>query len=120
MPDFAARLHATLPHLDAPERAATELILWHEYWLRRSDFTRECVRTTNRTSGLTVIAWAKTGGFLAGNPQCSSSELAVLQLADFIAVDPFRMSNFGHAHRQAAVDAFAAALSVTGLRSSRG
>lgn len=115
MADFeehAAGLRATLPRLDAPERAATELILWHEYWLRRRDFTRECVRASGR---LTVIAWAKTGGFLAGNPRCSSAELTVLQLANFIAVDPFKLWNFGNAHRQAAVDAFAAALGVTSL-----
>ena len=117
MKPTAAGLRATLVHLDPPERAATELILWHEYWLRRSDFTRECVRTTDR---LTVIAWVKTGPFIARGPRCSSSELAVLQLAEFIAVDPLRLSNFGHAHRRAAVDAFAAALGVTPLSGEAG
>ena len=115
MPDsgkLAAALRATLPHVDAPERAATELILFNDFWVRRADFTRECVRTSGR---LTVIAWSKTGAFIARNPRCSSSELAVLQLADFIAVDPFRLSNFGNAHRQAAVNAFAAALGVASL-----
>lgn len=120
MPDFeetAARLRATLPHLDKPEQAATSLLLWHEYWIRRSDFTRECVRTSG---SLTVIAWAKTGGFIARNPRCSSSELAVLQLADFTALDPYKLRNFGRAHRQAAVDALAAAPGVTSLSGKAG
>lgn len=111
--DKTPGLRASLPRLDAPERAATELILWHEFWLRRADFTRECVRTAG---SFTVIAWSKTGDFLGKNPRASSAELAVLQLADFIAVDPFRLSNFGHAHRQAAADAFAAALGVEAIR----
>jgi hypothetical protein len=116
MPDFdetAARLRASLPRLDAPERAATDLLLWHEGWLRRAAFTKECVRTAG---SLTVIAWSKVGDFIATNPRCSSSELAVLQLADFIAVDPFRLGNFGHAHRQHAVEAFAASLEVGAIR----
>jgi len=99
-----AGLRASLPRLDAPERAATELILWHEYWLRRADFTRECVRTAG---SFMVIAWSKTGGFIAKNPRCSSSELAVLQLAEFIAIDPFRLRNLGYAHKRAVAEAFA-------------
>jgi hypothetical protein len=112
VPDFdetAAQLRAALPRLDAPKRSATGLILWHEYWLRRADFTKQCVRTAG---GITVVAWSRTGDFITAGPRCSSSELAVLQLADFIAVDPFRLSNFGHSHRQHAVEAFAAALGV--------
>jgi hypothetical protein len=101
---------ARVLRLDAPERAATDLILWHEYWLQRADFRK-------RTAGsLTVIAWRKVGDFIAANPRCSSSELSVLQLADFIAVDPFRLGNFGNAHRQHAVEAFASALGMEGKR----
>jgi hypothetical protein len=118
VPNFdetSARLFASLPRLDYPKRAATGLLLWHEYWLRRADFRKQCVRTA---ADMTVIAWSKIADFIAANPRCSSSELAVLQLADFIAVDPFKLSSFGHAHRQHAVEAFAASLGVTALVAS--
>jgi ADP-ribose pyrophosphatase YjhB (NUDIX family) len=70
------------------EEAATELIINHQAWLRRDDFTRQFIRTQDGpASGITaVIDWDEAITALqAGDLPCSSSEAAILHLAASLA-----------------------------------
>jgi hypothetical protein len=95
---------------DANVRAAVELLIWHEYWLRRSDFRRAYIR---HVSGTSYIKWREAQD-LAENPpaRASSSQLTVLRVAVAIGNDDFRLSGLGHAHRRAVAQAFAEACGV--------
>jgi hypothetical protein len=90
------------PHV----RAAVELIIWHGYWLRREDFTGECV---HRSATFAVIDWDKAGG----HPwYASSSEVAILGLAVAVGSDRYRLSRMNDEQAGAIVRAFAGALMV--------
>jgi 8-oxo-dGTP diphosphatase len=70
------------------EEAATELIINHQAWLRRDDFTRQFIRTQDGpASGITVVIdWDEAITALqAGDLPCSSSEAAILHLAASLA-----------------------------------
>jgi hypothetical protein len=90
---------------DTNVRAAVELLIWHEYWLRRSDFRRACIR---HVSGTPYIRWREAQS-LTGDPPAgaSSSQLTVLRVAVAVGLDDFRLSGLGHAHRRAVAQAFA-------------
>jgi hypothetical protein len=116
MPEFdfdaaARNIRAWYAGGDTARLAAANLLVWHEYWVRRSDFRSACTRTDRNG---TYIKWSRARTF-AAEVNCSSSERAVLEFAADLAGDSYGMSGFGRAHRQAVVDAFAAALSVTAL-----
>jgi hypothetical protein len=95
--------------------AAVELLIWHENWLRRADFTGRCVRTG--TAGESWILWAAAADFAESAPRASSSELAVLNVAIALGADTFGLSGLGRIHRYKVAEAFAAALgqSLEGL-----
>lgn len=114
MPDLenlTACGHWTANH-DPHVRAAVELLIWHDYWLRRADFAKACVRTYG---GESFIMWHQAREFAAGASRCSTSELNVLRLAVAIGSDEYGLSRMGDAHAAAIVRAFAAALGVTSL-----
>lgn len=89
------------------EEAAVELLIWHESWLRRTDFAGRCVRSN--ASGAAWILWAAASEFAESGPRASTSELAVLNLAVALGSDRFGISGFGRVHRRKAAEAFAAA-----------
>ena len=96
---------------DANVRAALELLIWHDYWLRRSDFRRACVTQTAQPP---YMRWEKARDFADSGPACSSSQLVMLRLAVAIAADDLGLQRLGAAHRRAAVKAFAQALGTPG------
>ena len=62
------------PHV----RAAVELLIEHDVWLRRADFTRACVRSCN---GQAWIDWQAARVFADAGAVASTSEMAILDLA---------------------------------------
>jgi hypothetical protein len=108
--ELAASLRKWAATQDNSDKAAVELLCWHEGWLLRADFRAACVA---KVSGYTVIRWRMAREFAEAGPRCSTAERNVLGLAVALALDDFGLSGFGHAHRRAAAQAFAAA---AGLR----
>jgi hypothetical protein len=91
---------------DNSRTAAVDLLVWHDYWIRRADFIKACTR---KVGGVTVIRWEDARTFAEARPGCSTSELNVLRLAIAIGADDFGVSGFGRVHRRRAAEAFAAA-----------
>lgn len=114
MPDFdelGAGLRSFASVHDASLRGAVDLMIWQETLLRRADFFAAAIaveRNGYRIRWDRAEQWAETA---VG----ATSQFKVLKLAAWIATDPLGLNGFGHAHRRAAVDAFAAALGVTSL-----
>lgn len=93
------------------DEAAVELLIWHETWLCREDFTSRCVRTG--ADGETWILWAAASEFAESVLHASSSQLAVLNVAVALGEDTFGLSGLGHIHRYKVAEAFAGALGQT-------
>lgn len=110
MSDFDTTVHALrrwAAQMDQSDRAAVDLLTWHETWLRRADFTAAAV--VDR--GVHVaIDWAAARAFCDSGPGASTSEMAVLDLAVAIGEDRFRFRIMGAAHSKAIVRAVAQAL----------
>lgn len=103
------------PRYDGPhDRAAVELLIWNESWLRRTDFVDECV--VQHAAGLVArIDWQKAERFAATVRIASSSERRILSLAVMLADRsecPDWLRFRGDAHAQAVVNAIAAAMEV--------
>ena len=113
MPDFDATVAGlrrwTATH-DAHVRAAAELLIWHEHWLRRPDFRRACIHDDTAIDGSMWINWRQAREFCDSAPRGSVSELAILDLAVALGENRYRLSIMGHAHSQAIVQAVARAL----------
>ena len=95
---------------DLHVRAAVELLIWHEHWLRRRDFRRACVHDDTAIDGSAWINWRQAREFYDSAPRGSTSELAILDLAVALGENRYRLSIMGHAHSQAIVQAVARAL----------
>lgn len=106
---IAAALRKWAASQDNSDKAAVELLCWHEHWILRADFRAACVR---KVSGYTVIRWREAREFAESQPRCSTSEEAVLRIAVAIALDDFRLAHFGSQHRRAVVRAFAASVGL--------
>lgn len=114
MPDdfvtIATGLRAWTRDHDPHVRAAVELLCWHETWIRRRDFREACVIVDSDDAW---INWANARGFADHNPpRCSTSELAILDLAVALGENRYRLSSMGSAHSRAIADAVAAACAV--------
>lgn len=101
------------PHV----RAAVELLIWHETWIRRAGFVNAAVRRdgsrgTGKGTGVAWIDWDAARSFASTGPRASTSELAVLDLAVALGENRYRLSIMGDAHAGAIVTAFAQALGV--------
>lgn len=92
---------------DAHVRAAVDLLIWHEGWLRRHDFIAAAVE---KHGSVRYISFRKAREFASSSPHGSTSELAVLDLAIAIGENRYRLSGMGSAHAKAIVRAFAQAL----------
>ena len=94
-------------HHDPHVRAAVELLIEHETWIRRADFQRACVERNAREAW---INWRKAREFTDAGSTASASEMAVLDLAVAIGENRYRFSIMGSAHSKMIVQAVARAL----------
>ena len=94
-------------HHDPHVRAAIELLIEHETWIRRADFQRACIEKDAREAW---INWRKAREFADAGPTASTSEMAVLDLAVAIGENRFKFSIMGPAHSRMIALAVARAL----------
>jgi hypothetical protein len=104
---LAAALRAWTRHHDPHVRAAVSLLIDHDFWLRRPDFTRTCV---HRGGGEAWIHWQAARAFVDEGPGASTSELAILDLAVALGENRFRLSIMGAANSRAIAAAVARAV----------
>ena len=110
MPDFdeiAAGLRRGTANRDERERAAVELLIWHETFLRRRDFFEAAVGIRGDDYH---VSWDRARRFAEHANGVSSSQRTVLELAAWIASDPLGLSRLGHIHTYKAAEAVAHAL----------
>jgi len=103
-------LRAWTRHHDPHVRAAAELLVEHDVWLRRADFTRACVR---RDHGEAWIDWRAARAFADAGAAASTSEMAVLDLAVALGENRYRLPVMGAANSRAIATAVARAAGVT-------
>jgi len=106
---IAGLRHWTRSH-DPHVRAAVDLLIWHEFWLRRQDFVRAC---TKRSGPDTYIDWDAAREFVDAGTRASTSEHAILDLAVALGENRYRLSIMGSAHSRAIADAVAQAVGVS-------
>jgi hypothetical protein len=110
MPDFeelAAGLRRGAANRDDRERAAVELLAWHETFLRRRDFFEAAVGIRGDAY---YVSWDRARRFAEHGAGVSSSQRTVLELAAWIASDPLGLSRLGYMHTYKAAEALASAL----------
>jgi hypothetical protein len=114
--DRIAGLRGWVREHDASERAAVELLIWKESWLRRPDFISACIRQVTPRD-MAVIDWHAARRYLASPPQASSSEIKILDLAIALGACEYPwLTGMGHAHKRAIVDAVTAAMGLEGSK----
>ena len=108
--ELVTGLRAWTKDHDPHVRAAVDLLIWKESWLRRGSFVRACVSWDS--DGLAWINWDKARKFADSKAAfpASTSELAILDLAVAIGENRYKLSIMGDAHAKAIVRAFACAL----------
>jgi len=88
--------------------AATELLIWHETWLRRADFIAAC---TDSFDEMTAVRWEAARKFAARkNLRGSTHEVTMLQLAVAVGSDEYRLAGKGRANAAAIMRALAMAM----------
>lgn len=95
--------HSHDPHV----RAAVELLIEHETWIRRADFQRACVEYDSHEAW---INWRKAREFVDSGSVASTSEMAVLDLAVAIGENRYKFSIMGTAHSRMIAQAVARGL----------
>ena len=110
MTDFDTTVRAlrrwTANH-DLHVRAAVELLIEHETWIRRGDFQRACIE---RDAAKAWINWRKAREFADAGSTASTSEMAVLDLAVALGENRYRLSIMGRANSRMIAQAVARAL----------
>jgi hypothetical protein len=110
MPDFeelAVGLRRGASGRDDRERAAVELLIWHETFMRRRDFFEAAIGIRGDAY---YVSWDRARRFAEHAAGVSSSQRTVLELAVWIASDPLGLSRLGYMHTYKAAEALAAAL----------
>lgn len=92
---------------DRHVRAAVELLIDHETWIRRADFQLACVEHNAREAW---INWRKAREFVNAGSTASTSEMAILDLAVAIGENRYKFSIMGPAHSRMISIAVARAL----------
>ena len=105
--ELAGALSAWTRHHDPHVRAAVGLLIEHDFWLRRPDFTRACLHRSGREAW---IDWQTARAFADAGPGASTSELAILDLAVALGENRFRLSVMGAANSRAIAAAVARAV----------
>jgi hypothetical protein len=95
------------PHV----RAAVELLIGHETWIRRADFQRACIERNTREAW---VNWRKARVFVDAGSVASTSEMAVLDLAVAIGENRYKFSIMGPANSRMIAQAVARALGEEG------
>jgi len=110
MSDFDSTVRAlrrwTANH-DPHVRAAVELLIEHETWIRRADFQRAAIECNAREAW---INWRKAREFVDSGSTASTSEMAILDLAVAIGENRYRFSIMGLASSRMIAQAVARAL----------
>ena len=110
MSDFDTTVRAlrrwTYNH-DPHVRAAVELLVEHETWIRRADFQRAAMERNTREAW---INWRKAREFVDAGSTASTSEMAVLDLAVALGENRYRLSIMGPANSRMMAAAVARAL----------
>ena len=105
-PDLVSGLRLWTDGCDAHVRAAVEMLIEHDRWLRRPDFIRAALQTDD-VDGIPWIRWddaEQALPALAGH--ASSTEVAILRLAvDIARDDRYRLSQMGAANAAAVIRA---------------
>jgi hypothetical protein len=104
---LAAALRAWTRHHDPHVRAAVGLLIEHDFWLHRPDFTRACV---HRGGGQAWIDWDAARAFVGDGSGASTSQLAILNLAVALGENRYRLSIMGAANSCAISTAVARAV----------
>lgn len=107
--DLTVGLRKWTDHHDPHVKAAVELLLWHDFWLRRQDFRKAAVEAGRHD---VTIDWYAAREFCDSYPGASTSELAILDLAIALGENRYKLSIMGSAHSRAIADAVAAACGV--------
>ncbi len=102
-----AGLRAWTRDHDPHVRAAVELLIEHDSWLRRADFTRACVRSRG---GEAWIDWQAARVFVDAGTAASTSEMAILDLAVALGENRYRLSIMGAANARVIAAAVARAI----------
>jgi hypothetical protein len=102
-----AALRAWTRHHDPHVRAAVGLLIEHDFWLRRPDFTRACV---HRGGGQAWIDWQAARVFIDAGPGASTSQLAILDLAVALGENRYHLSIMGVANSRSIATAVARAV----------
>ena len=97
------------PHV----RAAVELIIWQDHWLRRGDFRKACVIVDPRD---VWINWGNAREFADSRPRGSTSDLVILDLAVALGENRYRLPVMGSKHARAVTEAVADAAGVDIVR----
>ena len=110
MSDFGTTVRAlrrwTQTH-DPHVRAAVELLIEHETWIRRADFQRACIEQGAREAW---INWRKAREFVDAGSTASTSDMAVLDLAVALGENRYKFSIMGPANSWMIAQAVARAL----------
>jgi len=94
--DTLVRLLRCWTHNHDPHvRAAVELLIEHETWMRRAGFQRACIEKGAREAW---INWRKAREFVDAGATASTSEMAVLDLAVAIGENRYKFSIMGPAN----------------------
>ena len=104
---LVAALRAWTRNHDPHVCAAVGLLIEHDFWLRRPDFTRSCVRRSGREAW---IDWQAARAFADAGPGASTSQLAILDLAVTLGENRFRLSIMGAANSRSIAAAVARAV----------
>lgn len=91
------------PHV----RAAVELLIEHETWIRRADFQRACIERDAREAW---VNWRKARDFIDVGSTASTSEMAVLDLAVALGENRYKFSIMGPANSRMIATAVTRAL----------
>jgi hypothetical protein len=91
------------PHV----RAAVELLIEHETWIRRAGFQRACIQVDGREAW---INWRQACEFVDSGSVAATSEMAVLDLAVALGENRYTFSIMGPSNSRMIAQAVARAL----------
>jgi hypothetical protein len=113
VPQLQARLRRWTFGHDPHVRAAVELLITHDVWLRRRDFLTAAVHDDDADNDAWISFRDAREAFDARHfRRASTTELAVLDLAIALGEDRYRLPRMGPANSRAIANAVAAALDL--------